>query len=180
MPTTKTPPRVPFTYLVLSAHMDGELWAELEQSQPGDILEGFLEMESSAQSLDDLWPYGWEQRMARLAPVQMTEYVDARPWWVAGMGPTRYAVDKTSGYPGTIVYYPPPVAVAELPKAWKKETPDRHRFVAILEATAELAQLRGDGLLLIGCWGFRFGDEVPADQQAIMIQAGFQFVDRRP
>jgi hypothetical protein len=174
--------KYPFNYLLLACRMNDALQEELRGWAVGDILEGFLEMESTAEALDDLWCYGWQRSMARLAPVQVTKFTDARPWLRETLGEPALGIEHDGEYSGSVWYFAPPAdpAAPAAPAPRARANADRARLHSVLTATAELARLRGEGLLFVGCWGFDFKAEVPREQQLLMVTAGFQFVDRHP
>jgi len=72
--------RETFAYLLLACSWTQELESEFPDWYHGDVIECFSECEDQAEEPEDLWAFGWEQQMARIAPVQLTLGWDPRPY----------------------------------------------------------------------------------------------------
>ncbi|MBM3794977.1 MAG: hypothetical protein FJW31_13115 [Acidobacteria bacterium] len=145
-----------------------------------DLLDAFLEAESTGTCLEEMWPFGWGRIMRRWAPLQHAGVWDARQEALRLLGSPAFRLDHPSIYGGAIMYFPKPQLVSPAPTA-PPGNKDQSRFGEVVRNAVELAQGRdlGEALLLIGGWGWGYDVELPADQQVTLMAAGFRHVDRR-
>ena len=152
--------------------------ADLEGRSCQDILDAFFEAEQTAADEPGMWPFGWGDRMRRLAPVQITGVWDMRNDLMRLLGSPKFRVDQPAVYGGSIFFFPEPAPLTATPAPASK---DLERFLSVITASVEMARRRdlGEGLLFVGGWGWYDGAELPADQQVTLMAAGFPHVDRR-
>lgn len=143
-----------------------------------DILSAFLQGEVCASNESEMWPYGWGSHMRRVAPVQSSGALDLRNELLRMLGSPRFRFDHPSVYGGSVMYFSKPSLRDGGPEAVPPGK-DAARFVAVLRASAELAARREQGLLFVGGWGWDYETELAAEQQVMLMEAGFPFVDRR-
>jgi len=186
-----------FAYMLLSCQWENDYqpephdWtlADVSDWSLSDIVELYSEEEDEAAAPEDLWAWGWDTYMDRVAPVQLVEDWDPRPF-------LRYALramgisSLEEWQEGKIWFVQPEdVAKANLgsgasPEADAGPNPrfpaDKQRAAQVLSETLRLAKAQGRGLLFFGEEGWYYGMEVPKKTQPVLRRAGFKFVTRHP
>lgn len=169
-----------FAYLLLSCSWTPELESELAGWYHGDIIEAFAEGEDQL----DPWSFGWEEQMARVAPVQLTRGWDPRPYMRSVLLAAGIEPQVAIGYSGEVdnaLYFAQLPADANAILVTTNNAPDtsdRHRFDQVLTATAELARKQDRGILFVGGEGWYYEMEVPPEATPSLRDAGFMFLTR--
>lgn len=172
-----------FAYILLACKWAQELESELTEYYWGGIVEAFIDSEEQAIAPEDLFPFGWESIMKRIAPVQFTNGWDPRRYLFdellkEGENPT-FACGEEGGLPHIIfVEYPAKKDTTE--KLIKLDiVRDKRQFNKILNATLELCEQGNTGLLFIGGWGFNYeANSLNNDDRDFLADSGFQFTNR--
>ncbi len=146
--------------------------------EPREIIRAFAESENQAVEPEELWCFDWQEQMARVAPVQLTNGLDVRALLrvVIDVPHSIYYEWGPPGAGGTTIYYPN-VRTAFVPTACKPVN-DHTRFMAVLSETVKLAKFLDMGLLFIGGWGWTYELELPPEQRETMRKAAMAFTSR--
>jgi hypothetical protein len=172
-----------FAYLLAAMEWSNEVADALDGWYCGDVLDKTMKAEDAATDPTDVAAFDvGGVRVARVAPVQLTLAWDPRPCLLALLAQAdihpALELDR-----GGILYFrrvPPATLLLRVPATDAQRPPDVHRFVAILDATADLIRARDCGLLFIGGAGWSYNDRLKSSDGKVeaMTRAGMQFFDR--
>lgn len=176
-----------------------DIQEEFSRGNSSGIIEMCVCLEAQYDSVNCLWPSDWEVSMSRLAPVQMTQSWDCRPYLLrlfehCGIYPTyqrdfaNFLDPPTEEQLGHIIFF------AEMPtkdvlshaaqstNATVINPKDKDRFDKVLAATIDLARQEERGVLFIGHWGWDYQKDeehlqYPEVQSALSL-SGMKFLTR--
>ena len=175
-----------FAYMLLSCDWRDGLRGEFRDWYYGDIIEGFSEGEDQAESPEDLWSFGWEKFMNRVAPVQLTLGFDVRRPILESFKSIGVEPFFRTGYfnePDNVLVFEigdtePRLDAGGYSAA--KNPSDVDRLVKVLRSTITIARREGRSLLFVGGWGWYYDMEIPLSVQELIRRCGMEFVNRHP
>src|SRR5258707_15466489 len=142
-----------FAYVLAAMEGSDKVADTLDGWYCGDLIEGTMQAENAATDPTDLAAFDiGGVRAARVAPVQLTLGWDPRPCLLAllAQADIQPALELDRG---SILYFncvPGASLVLRAPANDAQRPPDVHRFVAVLDATADIVRARKCGLLFVG------------------------------
>lgn len=172
-----------FAYILLACELSQELKSELSEYYWGGIVEVFIDCEEQALAPEDLYPFGWESIMNRVAPVQVTNGWDPRPTLFdellkEGENP-RFTCGGKEDIPNIIFIEHPNKKDSTEKLISLNLMRDKRQFNKILNSTIQLCSQGNNGLLFIGGWGFSYEDKQLSDEvRDFLVDSGFQFTSR--
>jgi hypothetical protein len=174
-----------FAYMLLSCDWRDDFREALRDWYYGDIIEAFSEGEDQAESPEELWSFGWEAFMNRVAPVQLTLGFDVRrpileSFKSIGVEPFF----RAGGFkqPDNIFAFEVGDAEPRIdPREHSSENPfDVDRLAKVLRSTISIARHEARSLLLVGGWGWYYDMEIPLNVQELIRDSGMEFANRHP
>ena len=152
------------------------------------VLDSYSKCEDYASQQSELWVWGWNYYMNRLAPVQLVEDWDPGEFFKLYLESCNIREFETYQKESIwfienkslIVYRPGPESSTMLGglTTAPKSLHDADRFKRVLDLTIQLAIKEWRGLLFFGQKGWNYTMEVPASVQPIMARSGFKFITR--
>jgi hypothetical protein len=172
-----------FAYLLAAMEWSDQVADALDGWYCGDLIDGTMKAENAATDPTDLAAFDiGGVRAARVAPVQVTLGWDPRPCLLAllAQADIQPALELDKG--GILYFHRVPSAslVLRVPANDAQRPPDVHRFVAVLDATADIVRAKKCGLLFVGGAGWSYNDRLKSSDGKVeaMTRAGMQFFDR--
>jgi hypothetical protein len=173
-----------FACVLLACPCSPEIESKIAEWGYSTVIETLISAEDQAIDPEWLWPFGWENILARVSPVQLVYRWDPRPFLLStlqdvGFGPRLVGAGTWSE--ANIIYFSRDTPVTDESKPPAEPAPlpqDELRLDMILAETLHLALTREQGILFVGGWGWSYEKDEIQGTQTVLRSAGMMFTTR--